>query len=176
MQAISMGSLSRIYEGIPNGQWLQDYGQTHTFPSERYNIGIVFAGSATHANNRNRSVPVHRFHALAKYANLYCLSPGFKTTKFVKGLDIASWESTIAYIRGLDLVITVDTSIVHLCGCLGVECWMLQPLKETDFRWGDESMGSKNIWYPSVQIYRNPNDWNVVFDQVEQDLKDRVYG
>jgi tetratricopeptide (TPR) repeat protein len=175
-QAISMASLSRIYEGIPNGQWLRDYGQTHQFSNDGYNIGIVFAGSTAHVNNRNRSVPVHRFHALAKYAKLYCLSPGFKTTKFVQGLDIKDWQDTIAYIRGLDLVITVDTSIVHLCGCLGVECWMLQPLKETDFRWGDETMGSKNIWYPSVEVYRNPNDWNIVFDQVEQDLKDRVYG
>ena len=176
MQAISMGSLSRIYDGIPNGEWLHDYGQTHQFNNNGYNIGIVFAGSSTHANNHNRSIPVHRFHGLAKYANLYCLSPGFKSNKFVQGLDISSWDDTIAYIRGLDLVITVDTSIVHLCGTLGKECWMLQPLKETDFRWGDESMGSKNVWYPSVRVFRNPNDWNVVFEQVEQDLKDRVYG
>ena len=175
MHAITMGSLSKMFPGIPDGEWLKSYGETHAFDSTKYNIGIVHAGSNTHANNRNRSIPVHRFHSLAKYAQLYCLSPGFKSTKFVQALDITSWEATIKYIRGLDLVITVDTSIVHLCGCLGVECWMLQPLKETDFRWGDESMGSKNLWYPSVKVYRNPNSWDIVFDNVLQDLKDRLY-
>lgn len=175
MHAITMGSLSKMFPGIPDGEWLKNYGEVHEFPSDKFNIGIVHAGSNTHANNRNRSIPVHRFHGLAKLANLYCLTPGFKPTKFVSSLDIKTWEDTIKYIRGLDLVITVDTSIVHLCGCLGVECWMLQPLKETDFRWGNESMGSKNVWYPSVRVFRNPNNWDVVFDNVLQDLKDRLY-
>ena len=175
MNAVTMGSLSKMFPELPEGDWLKNYGDKHEFSSERFNIGIVHAGSNTHANNRNRSVPVHRFHGLAKLANLYSLSPGFKSTKFVNSLPIETWEDTIKYIRGLDLVITVDTSVVHLCGCLGVECWMLQPLKETDFRWGDESMGSRNAWYSSVRVFRNPNNWDVVFDNVLQDLKDRLY-
>ena len=173
--AVTMGSLSKQFNNLPRGDWLRDYGKPHNFEESSFNIGIVHAGSATHANNHNRSVSIHRFNKLAAFGRLYSLCPGFKSTRQVTALDPKSWAETVGYIRGLDLVITVDTSIVHLCGSLGVECWMLQPLKETDFRWGDESMGSLNSWYSSVKVFRNPNSWDVVFDNVLQDLKDRLY-
>ena len=173
--AVTMGSLSKMFKGIPDGNWLHNFGTAHEFDNSTFNIGIVHAGSSSHANNHNRSVPIHRFNKLATLGKLYSLCPGFRSTKQVTALDPKSWMETVSYIRGLDLVVTVDTSIVHLCGCLGVECWMLQPLKETDFRWGSESMGSSNVWYPSVRVFRNPNNWDVVFDAVEADLKDRLY-
>jgi ADP-heptose:LPS heptosyltransferase len=124
----------------------------------------------------NRSTNMHRFHPLTKYGTLYCLTPGFKGTKHINALDINSWEDTCEAIEAMDLIITVDTSVAHLAGCLGKECWMLQPLKDTDFRWGLDSMGSKNDWYDSVKVFRNPNSWDVVFKQVIEEVKDRVYG
>ena len=69
------------------------------------------------------------------------------------------------------MVVSVDTSLVHMCGSLGRECWMLQPLKETDFRWGDSSMGEDNIWYPSVRIIRNPGSWTQTFKIIMDKLK-----
>ena len=73
----------------------------------------------------------------------------------------------------MDLIITVDTSIVHMAGALGARTWMIQPYKETDFRWGTNNDKS-NIWYSSVDIYRNPNDWDFVFDRLEEDLAEIV--
>lgn len=172
--AIPMCNLSKVFcPDIPAGDWLRGKFGSMEFPSETFNIGIVWAGSAGHANNAYRSVPVHRFHRLAKYANLYSLSPDFKGNKFVKPLALSSWDDTAAAINGLDLIISVDTSVVHMAGSLGAETWMLQPLKETDFRWGNGV--SKSPWYSSVEIFENPQDWEFVFNMVEERLREKLY-
>jgi hypothetical protein len=172
--AIPMCTLSRCFDTIPSGDWLRDKFSAFDFgPSERLNVGIVHCGSATHANDHNRSVPIHRFHFLSKYVNLYSLVPGFNTTKHVTGLDIRSWEDTAKYINGLDLVISVDTSVAHMAGSLGAKTWLLQPLKETDFRWGNNI--SSSVWYDSIQIFNNPNSWEHVFSQVEDAIQSELY-
>lgn len=172
--AVPICELSKMLKvDIPDEHWFT-WNNKHDF-GEGFNIGIIFAGSLTHANNRNRSVNMHRFHRLAKYGNLYCISPNFKSTKYIKALPIRDWADTCSYLKGLDLLISVDTSVVHMAGTLGVETWMLQPLKETDFRWGDNSMGFSNPWYKSVKVFRNPNNWDHVFDQVEEALKEKLY-
>lgn len=170
---IPICSLSSFFDWIPDATW-RTYETKFAF-APGFNIGIVHSGSPTHANNRNRSTTINRFHRLAKYATLYSLQPGFKTTKHVRGLEIKSWADTIAYINGLDLVICVDTSVAHMAGLLGKECWLLQPLKETDFRWGSHE-GESNVWYSSIRVIRNHNNWDEVFDQVETMLKEKVYG
>jgi hypothetical protein len=172
---IPMCELSRFFlDGVPPpGEWLADKFTPHSFPTDKPNIGIVFAGSTTHANDAYRSIPMHRFHRFSSKYNLYCLTPGFTSTKHIKSLNITDWASTASYILGLDLVISIDTSVVHLAGSLGAPTWMLQPYKETDFRWGCDLMGSRNVWYSSVSIYRNPQDWDHVFSCVAEDLEDR---
>lgn len=165
-------SLSQFFDQIPDATW-RTFNEKHNFESG-FNIGIVHSGSPTHANDRNRSTNINRFHRFAKYGNLYSLQPGFKTTKYVRGLEIKGWADTIAYINGLDLVICVDTSVAHMAGLLGKECWLLQPLKETDFRWGSHQSES-NVWYSSIRVIRNPGSWDHVFDTVETMLKDRFY-
>ena len=43
---------------------------------------------------------------------------------------------------------------------------MLQPSKETDFRWGNNAMGENNVWYDSVKVIRNHGNWANVFAEV----------
>jgi hypothetical protein len=171
--ALPIASLAHIFPMVP-GNWLA--GRYETAPAgPELNIGVVWCGNPDHVNDHNRSTSMHRFHALAKYAKLHCLTPGFKGSKYINKLELNSWEDTCRAIQSMDLVICVDTSVAHLAGCLGKECWMLQPLQDTDFRWGNHNT-STNVWYDSVKVYRNPNSWDVVFENVLTDLKDRVYG
>lgn len=176
--AIALCDLAKFFNsGIPvHGEWLRDRFVARSLPSsEKLRVGIAWQGNTTHANDAYRSVPIHRFHALSKYCDLYALSPGFTSTRHVKSLDIKSWSDTASAVLGLDLVIAVDTSVVHLAGSLGVETWLLQPYKETDFRWGTEASGSSNMWYNSVRVFRNPQSWDHVFSAVVDALKDRTY-
>lgn len=160
---------------IPPADWLKNkFLEPMTFPeSDKPNVGIVWQGNREHLNDKNRSLAVNRFHCLTPYVNLYSLDPSFKGSKHVNAININSWDDTARAIRGLDLVISIDTSVIHLCGALGVEAWVLQPLKETDFRWGNGV--NRCVWYPNIEIFNNPNSWEFVFAQVITALKDKGY-
>lgn len=132
-------------------------------------IGCVWSGSDTHANNRNRSCPSSYFSSLREYGSLYSLNPAAGSAKSIIDLKPKTWAETCSYILGLDVVVTVDTAIVHLCGTLGVPCIMVQPLVETDFRWG---LGhSDTPWYESVVIVGNNNSWDDAFASVRKILE-----
>lgn len=160
--SVAICSLAGIF-GDVSCDWLPNF-TPHDF-GPGFHIGCVWSGSSTHANDRNRSVSRAYFNRLKSYGSLYSLNPAAKG--FGK-LDISSWSDTSSYILGLDVVVTVDTSIVHLAGSLGVPCIMVQPLHETDFRWG---LGrSTTPWYPSVVIV-NHSDFETAFSTVEELIK-----
>jgi hypothetical protein len=79
------------------------------------------------------------------------------------------FEDTAGLIAQLDLVISVDTSIAHLSGAMGVPTWLLVS-KIHDWRWGNK--GEINHYYPSVKLYRQTilDDWGEVFSKISEDL------
>ena len=58
---------------------------------------------------------------------------------------------TISILKQLDLVITVDTSIIHLSGVLGIPTLLLLGYG-SDWRWFSDT--EKTAWYDSVLILR----------------------
>ena len=78
--------------------------------------------------------------------------------------------ATASLIRGLDLVVTVDTMVAHLAGALGVSVWTLLHFA-ADWRWG---LGSERTpWYPTMRLFRQegPGDWHGVVAKVAQALR-----
>lgn len=168
---IGMCSLGRIFnQEIPNGEWLRDK-YIPKQPGHNLDIGVTWSGNPNHANDRHRSTSPEHFRKLIRFGTLYTLNP--TEAGRVGFIDLASscWADTIASLASVDLVICVDTSIAHLCGALGKPCWLLNMRKDPDWRWGDDSMGYSNVWYPSVRVFRNPGSWDVVFKNVELELE-----
>ena len=60
---------------------------------------------------------------------------------------------------------TIDTSIAHLAGALGVATWVLLPYN-ADWRWLEGRADSP--WYPSMKLFRQPaaGDWNAVIASI----------
>ncbi len=83
--------------------------------------------------------------------------------------DLGDFAQTAAFVERLDLVITVDTSMAHLTGGLGVPVWLLLQA-HPDWRWMASRADSP--WYPSMRIYRQarPGDWREPLAQLERDL------
>jgi ADP-heptose:LPS heptosyltransferase len=83
--------------------------------------------------------------------------------------EMVTLADTAALIEEMDVVITVDTSVVHLAGAIGKEAWLLLPHRY-EWRWSLE--GERNNWYDSVRVLRQRNhgDWSYPLEEVFQHL------
>ena len=95
------------------------------------------------------------------------------------GTDVQHWpeaiddyDETAALVCALDLVISVCTSLVHLCGALGRPVWVLAP-RSPEWRYG--IAGEAMPWYPSVRIVRQREygRWDPVVEEVARRLGER---
>jgi ADP-heptose:LPS heptosyltransferase len=74
----------------------------------------------------------------------------------------------------MDLIVSVDTSVVHLAGALGRPTLLMVPFWP-DWRWGLDK--KSNAWYPSIKLVRQQEigSWrsvlNYVGDQIERAIK-----
>lgn len=119
-------------------------------------IGVMVAGSPLYANDATRRLTNDQTAELLSLGR--DLSP--------KATGALDFMDTAEIISGLDLVITVDTSVAHLAGSMGKPVWILVPAGSTDWRWLRERTDSP--WYPSARLFRQekPGDWSGVLGQI----------
>jgi len=148
-----------------------------------FKVGLVWAGSPHHTNDRERSITLDTLTPLSEvpgcaFINLQ-IGPSTAQLADVSWpvvdltQDVGDYADTAALVGALDLVITVDTSVAHVAGALGKPVWVLLP-HAPDWRWQLEREDSP--WYPSMKLYRQPlrRDWQSVLQRVKSDLKDVV--
>ena len=80
---------------------------------------------------------------------------------------------TAALMKTLDLVISIDTSVVHLAGAMGVPVWAMLP-HASCWRWFYDE--SQSTLYPSMRLFRQPkfNDWESVVLAIKKQLEQLV--
>ncbi|HEX4353025.1 MAG TPA: hypothetical protein VHZ95_08930, partial [Polyangiales bacterium] len=83
---------------------------------------------------------------------------------------IKDFVDTASAMRELDLVITIDTSVAHLAGAIGVPVWVML-IHNADWRWLLERTDSP--WYPSARLFRQTTagNWQTVADDVASSLR-----
>ena len=128
-----------------------------------FKVGVVWQGSPTHKDDANRSLGLKQLGILAEVPGVTVFSlqkfmgapaPGaVERTPWLIDLTehIRDFTDTAALIEQLDLVIGVDTSVVHLAGALGRPVWTLLPFAP-DWRWLMERTDSP--WYPTMKLFR----------------------
>jgi hypothetical protein len=90
-------------------------------------------------------------------------------------VDTSDYEDTIALAAALDEVVTVTTSIVHVCGALGRSCKVLVP-EVAQWRYAYRYKGGeKMVWYPdTVHLYRQkPGEegWSYAINRLSKGIK-----
>ncbi len=156
---------------------------TRLGPSQDFRIGIVWAGSPLQVDDHNRSMDVSLFEPLTQIPgvsiySLQIMRNGEATKILGEGLtdlapDVIEFTETAAAIVNLDLVVSVDTAVVHLAGALGRPVWTLLPFSH-DWRWllgRDDSP-----WYPTMRLFRQEKhgDWKGVIGRVVGELTDEL--
>jgi tetratricopeptide (TPR) repeat protein len=143
------------------------------------NVGIVWAGSSTHLGDRFRSLSLRalaplreiagvRFHSLQKGPAAHELVTDCGHDPIANlGPELATFADTAAVIERLDLLISVDTSVVHLAGALGKPVWTLVAIPG-DWRWLEDRTDSP--WYPTMRLFRQREPGSG-WDEVMQNLK-----
>ena len=142
-------------------------------------VGLRWSGDASSIDVK-RNIPPERLYPLFQIPGICwvaLLERGHEQRSWVASgatplLDLSehlgSLADTAALIQNLDLVISVDTSVAHLAGALGVRTWLLcRP--ESEPRWGE---GEQSSLYASVRMFRHPGklDWDRVLADVANAL------
>ncbi|WP_295541214.1 TIGR03032 family protein [uncultured Thiohalocapsa sp.] len=149
----------------------------------RRRIGLVWAGSPTFSNDRHRSIALETLAPLIEASGddtLWCSLQKGEAAQQRATLAVADrlhdldpllrdYGDTAAALSQLDLLISVDTSVAHLAGALGVPTWLLLPFN-ADWRWGLERTDSP--WYPSLRLFRQRRlgDWTPVIKAMAEAL------
>lgn len=148
----------------------------HRLPSgAEMKVGLVWAGQARPwasgfaALDRRRSAGLEAFGPLFEVPGVHFigLQKGAASrekrpvslTLFDPMPRVRDFADTAAIIASLDLVVSVDTSVVHLAGLVGVPVFLMDR-HDNCWRWLHGR--SDSPWYPKLTVFRQerPDDWS----------------
>lgn len=147
-------------------------------------VGIAWAGNPGYVRDRFRSMPLSAFQPLLSMENIEWISmqKGAGATEVANlpvelrprdmAKDSRNFADLAALISQMDLVVTVDTAVVHVAGALGRPTLLLLDAAH-DWRWSRQ--GAASAWYPTVRIIRQPvaGDWRRVIETATAELRRR---
>ncbi|MBO1324630.1 tetratricopeptide repeat-containing glycosyltransferase family protein [Acetobacter sp. TBRC 12305] len=153
-------------------------------PPARPRIGLVWAGDR---RIRSHDVLIDRRRSTTLAEMASALTPVDATLVNLqfgpRRADLQEWHGqplfdpmgsvrdiadTAALMESLDLIISVDTSPVHLAGALGRPVWLVNR-RDSCWRWGEE--GESTVWYPTMRIFRS---WEKSFGPVLKEVGDAL--
>ena len=158
-----------------------------------FKVGLVWAGNprenqiSAHMIDRRRSMTLEMLRPLfaVEGVSFYNLQMGAGAAQMdICGLrdrlidwmpEVKDFEDTGALVENLDLVISVDTSVVHLAGGLGKPVWVLSRF-DACWRWLQNR--PENPWYPTARVFgqQTAGDWAGVVERVKEELNSRHTG
>lgn len=182
---ISLGSLVKFFYkdiNLTKKNLIKiDLNEINSFKKEidkkKLNIGIAWSGNFYGPKEPHRSIPLDKFKdIISSDCNFYCLQNEIweSDQKIFDQINIINkgnlkLKPLCAFIYNLDLVISSDTSILHLAASLGKETWGVLSL-DPDWRWGKFIEFYK---YENIKFYRQNefNNWENVIQLIKKDLE-----
>lgn len=147
-------------------------------------VAFLWAGRPAHLNDANRSMRLADLAGLGQDGVTFvsiqkgptesdALRPpaGMKVVSLSP--QISDFEDTAAILSEVDLLISIDSSPVHLAGALGRPAWVMLPMLP-DWRW--LQFREDSPWYPSLRLFRQSEwgRWDQVIERVGRALAHEV--
>ncbi|MDH4284080.1 MAG: tetratricopeptide repeat-containing glycosyltransferase family protein [Gallionellaceae bacterium] len=125
-------------------------------------IGFCWQGNPDYGRNAERSIQERELWdnlGVINNTSFFSLQIGIEQSGHAIPLSpyINDFLDTASLVQQLDRVVTVDTSVAHLCGSLGAPTCLLLAYSP-DWRWGIQ--GDATPWYPSMRVFRQVKPWS----------------
>jgi len=127
--------------------------------------GVSWRSNPSNVLSKLKSIPDQEIEILKQSGvKIYSLMPLHNSVL----APIETLADTAAMIAAMDVVVSVDTVVLHLAGAMGKTTFGLLP-KMADPRWAD---GETTVWYPSVRLFRQTTDgdWTEPLNKVKDEL------
>lgn len=154
-------------------------------PAGRLRVGIAWRGGSLRTRQLTRSIPLAQWLPLLRQSGIEFISlqygdtaPDLAQLRDAGGVALRDFggelddlDELAALIGALDLVISVDNTVVHLAGALGQNVWALLTCAP---EWRYRRQGADMPWYPSARLFRQLQSraWEPVLEQVGQALQE----
>ncbi len=160
-----------------------EYFRSKYFNNDKFKIGIFWQGSKANKNDGHRSIPLDKLVKLSDIPNaqLYSLQKGDGTDQLDKlesdvsiirlGDEFNNFADTAAAIMNCDLIIGIDSAIMHLTAGLGKPAYVML-CYAADWRWQKDI--EHCIWYDNVKVFRQKErgNWDEVVSRVEESFNE----
>lgn len=155
----------------------------------KFHIGIAWAGSPLNDIDKHRNIPIHHFVELYRVPGiqLYALQCDQRKTDLnlwgfaplIRPLDgyIRDIADTVSILSELDMVITVESALGHICSMADRECWIPYSFCGRDYRLGVNEKAER-LWTPRHRVFQQSDDmrWEPVFERIVEALREKANG
>lgn len=189
---LSIGSLPKVLQlttrqQLHNDRYLRACEEYEQYYRDKYRrpgellVGISWRGGVRHTRTVSRSVAIDEFLTLLNIPGVRFISLQYNTDAEERQLidqhpaevifddeAIADYRRTAALVAAVDVVVSVQTAIVHLAGALGTP---VKALISYGPEWryaGDDKM----LWYENVTLLRQAEEgnWRPVVEAAANEL------
>lgn len=183
---IALGSLIKFFykKKLKSNENIINYAQKNQLKEKisanKLNVGLSWSGTYNGPNEPYRSIPLKSLKKIFSLnANFYCLQNNIREgdLKLFNSLNLINFgdyklDELTSIIQDLDLVIAVDTSILHLSAVLNKETWAMFTMYP-DWRWGEFDKFNP---YSNLKIFKQKifNNWTHVEDSMFKELNTKI--
>jgi tetratricopeptide (TPR) repeat protein len=161
---------------------LQKWQRRYDALGDGLKVGIAWRGGLKQELSRQRSTNLRQWRDVFAIPKVHFINLQYGDCsgeiREQCSTRIHSWDDTdqlrnlddfAAQVAGLDLVISIDNTTVHMAGAVGRPVWCLAPYVP-DWRWMLDREDSP--WYPTMRLFRQKgrHDWEGVFRDVAREL------
>ncbi len=152
---------------------------------DRFKLGVMWSGSVTYRANQKRSFSHQRFLELCDIPDLQMFSlykgplldafntDGTSSIIIDAAGDDRDFADSAALMQELDLVVSMDSAIVHIAGSLGINVWNLL---HSEPYWLYVPYPTHTPWYPSMRLISQdePGGWDGVFKRLKTEITTQI--
>jgi len=167
----------------PSPQKIAQWQKLLQLSKEKLNIGIAISGNQNHQNDSNRSMSLQDLAPLFDFGKFFLIQKELKAVDsdivnlnknvIYLGHEINDFADTAAIISHMDLIISVDTSLIHVAGSFNKKSYLALAWCP-EWRWLLDR--SDSPWYPSITILRqkSPHSWDSVVRELKMKLENKL--